>query len=172
MRWYLFAVIAFVTVILQTTFFTEGSLDINISQQSVLPDILLILGMFVALSCRPFEAAISGWFLGFAMDIYSSAGRLGLAAIIFAVCLSGLAHIRGEIVKTRIVTQFIVALAVTFAVHLIRYMALYGMGESVMGFWMAVRISFFDGVYTAVLAPYIFWLLHKVRGPLRLPVGA
>lgn len=168
MRWTVFVIIAFVCVILQTTLLRTVEIT-GFQGRPVLLDLLLILGLFIALNCRPFETVITAWFLGFATDLYSAAGQLGLAAILFAVVLGAISYVRGEILKNRILTQFLIALAVVFLVHLGRYMVLYWMGESSAAFWLAARMSFLDGVYAAILAPYVFWMLGRLRTPLRIP---
>jgi rod shape-determining protein MreD len=169
MRWLVVAVLAYVFLVLQTTLFGPGGLAIEIGRHRPAPDLVLVLGIFLALYWEPHEAYVAGWCLGLGSDLADVTGRLGVWALLFALVLWALGFFRTGLIRTRVVTQVAVSVVVVFVVHLLGYVT-NGYPDVAVGFLAAE--AFLDGVYTAVLAPFVFWFLMLFRGPLRLPPGS
>jgi len=166
MRWLLVAIQAYACLVVETSAFRPGVLAVQVDEHWVRPDLMLVLGMFLAFYFEPGHVFIAGWLLGLASDIVSVAGRLGLKAILFCLALYLVSHMRTNITRTRPLTQFFACLVLVFAVHLVWYVTT--LLVSGAGLWLlrSAEASALDALYSAVLAPYLFWLLMLIRAPL------
>ncbi len=172
MRWVVVAILAYACLVAQTSFFRPGLLGFEIEGHTVQPDLVLLLGIFLALVLEPYEVFVVGWCLGLASDLASSHPRLGVAALLFASVLFLLSYLQGSIFRTRVLTQFLLTLVVVFLIHwLWTLMARYAPGVT-LPVGRAAMGAAFDAVYSAILAPYLFWLFFRLRTPLRLPAGS
>ena len=170
MRWLLVAILAYACLVLETAVFRPGGLAVQIDQHWTRPDLVLLVGLFLAFYFEPVEVFAAGWCLGLASDLVSVAGRLGLKALLFCLVLTAISTLRAEIPRTRIWVQFALALLLVFAVHLAWYAITRLAGGA--GLWPArsCEEAVLDGLYSAVLAPYLFWIFTALRGPLRIAV--
>ena len=172
MRWLLVAIIAYVLVVIETAVFLPGGLAVEVDAHPVRPDLLLALGLFLAFFFPPREVFVAGWFLGLASDLVSVAGRLGLKALLFCLVLYLVSHLRGNLPRQRAIVQFAVALVTVFAVRWVWHLATALVGGAWPPVLRSAEISFLDALYTAVLAPYLFWILLLLRSPLGLSASA
>ena len=170
MRWLVVAILAYGCLVLETAVFRPDGLAVQVDQHWARPDLLLVIGLFLAFYFQPMEVFVAGWCLGMASDFTSVAGRLGLKALLFCLLLTAISAIRREIPHTRIWVQFGVALLLVFTVHLAWY-AVTRLASGA-GLWLARsgEEAMLDGLYSAVLAPYLFWAFTALRGPLRIAV--
>jgi cell shape-determining protein MreD len=170
MRWFLVAILAFVLLVIQTAVFGPGGLAIPVGDHRARPDLLLLVGLFCAFFYRPAEVFVLGWFLGMASDLVSVDGRLGLLALEFSLVLTLVSHFRVALPRGRIVMHFLAALVVVFVVHFVWYIAM----RLVDGAWPLVFESaekaLLDAAYSAVLAPYLYWLLLLMKAPLGISI--
>jgi rod shape-determining protein MreD len=143
-----------------------------VDRHSSQPDLLLALGLFLAFFFPPREVFVAGWFLGLASDLVSVAGRLGLKALLFCLVLYLVSHLRGNLPRQRALAQFAAALVTVFAVHGVWHLATAALGGAWPPVLRSAEISFLDALYTAVLAPYLFWILLLLRSPLGLSASA
>ena len=171
MRWLLVAIIACVLVMLQGVF-APGGLAIEMDGHPAQPDLLLTLGLFLAFFFPPREVFVAGWFLGLASDLMGNVGRLGLKALLFCLVLYLVSHLRGNLPRQRATVQFAVALVTVFAIHWVWHLATATLGGAWPPVLRSAEISFLDALYTAVLAPYLFWMLLLLRSPLGLSASA
>ncbi len=172
MRWVVVAIVAYVCMAVQTSLFRPGLLGFEIEGHTVQPDLVLVFGVFLALVLEPYEVFVVGWSLGLASDLASAQPRLGVAALLFAVVLYLLSQLQGSVFRARVLTQFLLSLVVVFLIHWgWTLMARYASGVP-LPVARAAMGSAFDAVYSAILAPYLFWLFFRLRGPLRLPPGS
>ena len=172
MRWLLVAILAYLCLIIEKAVFGAGALAIHVDGHWARPDLMLVMGLFLAFFFEPAEVFIAAWCLGMASDLVPEAGRLGLKALLFSVVLAGISHVRIAFPRTRVWGQFATTLLLVFAVHLAWYVITRLVGGA--GLWLgrSAEESFLDAVYSAVLAPYLFWALLLARGPLRISVAA
>jgi cell shape-determining protein MreD len=170
MRWFLVAILAYVALVIQTSVFIPGSLALPIDGHQARPDLALLLGLFLALFYKPGEMFLVGWCLGLASDFSSVGGRLGLLALAFSLVLPLFSFFRASLPRTRIITHFLAALAVVFVVHLGWYLSIQiadGTSPQVFG---SAEMALLDALYSAILAPYLFWAILKLKSPLGISV--
>ena len=172
MRWLLVAIIAYVLLLIETAVFLPGGLAVEVDAHPARPDLVLALGLFLAFFFPPREVFVAGWFLGLASDLVSVAGRLGLKALLFCLVLYLVSHLRGNLPRQRALAQFAAALVTVFAVHGVWHLATAALGGAWPPVLRSAEISFLDALYTAVLAPYLFWILLLLRSPLGLSASA
>ena len=123
MRWFLVAILGYASLVLQTAAFRPGALAIPIDGYWTRPDLALLLGLFIALYFEPYEVFVAAWCLGLASDVVSVSGRLGLQALVFSLVCLAVSHVRTAFMRTRVLTHFLLSLAVVAAAHLAWYLA-------------------------------------------------
>ncbi|MBI4580564.1 MAG: rod shape-determining protein MreD [Planctomycetes bacterium] len=153
MRWSSFAILTASAIVLQT------SATPLIQIQSVRPDLMLVLAVHYALWGPWPDAAIAAWIIGLATDLQSN-DRIGVHALCFGLAAWGIMRIRQVVFRDHAITQVLITLAFTAAVHaLVGLYRLWGTTVSEGGIvWPALM----TGVYTAVCAPYLYWLLIRL----------
>ena len=166
MRWLLVAILGYGGLVIQTTLFQPGALAVLIDGHWARPDLLLMLGLFLALYLKPHEVFLAAWGLGLGADFISISGRLGIQAFLWAAALAALAHLRHNLDRTRVVTQVLLALAAVTALHLAWYLTARLVDGAPLAVGRSIEQAVLDGLYTALLAPYVFWVLARLRGPL------
>jgi rod shape-determining protein MreD len=170
-RWVVVAILAYGCLVIEAAVFRPGGLGLEIQKHAVRPDLVLVLGIFLALSLEPYEVFIVGWCLGMASDLVSPYERLGIGAILFSLALYLASYLQGSLFRTRVLTQFLATLAVVFVVHWVWDLAARFAPGAALYAGAAAAGAAFDAIYSAILAPYLFWLFFRLRGPLRLPPG-
>lgn len=166
MRWFLVAVLAYGLLVLQVAVFGPGRLAVAVEGHWVRPDLVFILGLFLALYFQPAEVFIAGWCLGLASDLASVTGRLGARALLFALALYLISRFRVRLLRGQRLTPFLLALASVFIVHLLWYFATRLLEGSPLVVVRTVVASLLDALYSSIFAPYLIWLLQRLRGPL------
>jgi Kef-type K+ transport system membrane component KefB len=169
-RWFLFAILAYACLVVQTTFFRPGLLALEVGGRWFAPDLLLVLGVFLAMHFRPAEVFVAAWCLGFVWDLAAAVGLLGTGAILFSVVLAGANYARPSLGRPRVALDLGLALAVVFVVHLAWYQATGWVEGTPIGLVRGLEASFLDAAYSAVLAPYLLWVFGRLRGPMRLAI--
>ncbi len=171
MRWLTVAILAYVCLVAETTLFRPGVLALKVGPHVVQPELLLVLGVFVALTYEPREVFFAGWAMGLASDLAAPYGRLGVRALVFAVVLWLVSYLQGNVFRTRVVIQFLLCLVIVFVVRWTWDLAArYVLGAPLL-VGHSARGAALAALYSAILAPYLFWLFFRLRGPLRLPPG-
>jgi rod shape-determining protein MreD len=165
-RWFLVAILGYASLVLQTAAFRPGALAIPIDGYWTRPDLALLVGLFIALYFEPYEVFVAAWCLGLASDVVSVSGRLGLQALVFSLVCLAVSHVRTAFMRTRVLTHFLLSLAVVAAAHLAWYLAAQYLDDIPLAFFRSVEQALLDALYSAVLAPYLFWVLERLRGPL------
>ena len=161
MRWYLVVIFAYILAVMQTTLFAPHLLGLSAFGGAVRPDLLLVMALFVALRGEPAAVFIAGWCLGLAEDLSFGQGPLGVTAMLFglaawAVCLS-----RGLLLPARVLTQVLLVLTVVFVVRLPQQVLLWWLAGAPVDVVLALQRGCGDALYTAILAPYLLWLLAR-----------
>ena len=101
MHWFLVAIMAYLCLVIQTTAFRVGAWRCRSGGHWARPDLLLVVGLFLALFYRPGEVFVAAWCLGLAADMVSGAGRLGLQALEFSTLLVLVSAFREAVPRTR-----------------------------------------------------------------------
>jgi rod shape-determining protein MreD len=171
-RWVVVAILAYLCLVVQTTLFRPGILAIEIDGHWARPDLILILGVFLALCLEPHEVFVVGWCFGLASDLVGVAGRLGTGALLFCLVLYLISFLRTGVFVARVAVQFLLCLAAVFAVHWGWYVATRYLEAAPLWVGRSAEEASLDALYSAFLAPYLFWLALRLREPLGLPAGA
>jgi rod shape-determining protein MreD len=172
MRWFIVAILAYVCLTLQTQIFCPGGLAVRMAGHDARPDLLLIVGLLLAFFYRPGEVFVAGWCLGIASDAVAVSGRMGLLALEFSVVLALVSSVRASLPRTRILAQFLATLLVVLAVHAVWYAAAGLLVGGSLRLPESVEKAALDAAYSAVLAPYLFWLVLLLRAPLGISLAA
>jgi len=171
-RWVVVAILAYVCIVIEQSLFRPGLLAIGIGGFSVRPDLLLVLGVFLALHLESYESFVVGWCFGLASDLVSVTGRLGVGALLFGLVLYLIGFLRKGVFGVRVLAQFLLCLGAVFLVHWVWYIATRYFEAAPLWIGSSAEQAALEAFYSAFLAPYLFWLFAMLRGPLRLPVGA
>ena len=172
MRWLLLAILAYVFLVAQVTLFVPGALAVPVHRHWVRPDLLLVVGVFVALYFEPRQTLVAACGFGLAADLASVTGRLGTGALFFTAVLVGLSLVRGVLNRRWILNQSVVAFGVVLLVHGAGYAAGRYLGGGPVAPLRSLEEAALDAVYSGVLAPYVIWGLLRLRGPLGVTVEA
>ena len=158
MHWLSFLIIAYLCTVIQSTLLYKLEL-FNVHAR---PDLLLLAALFFILWWNRGEALIAAWILGFCRDLISAV-PLGVSALAFALVAMAVMAARRVIFRDNPLVQ--VALAFFFAFLVEWLVVQHGNHSGWLGgkdFPQQTRLVFYDAVYSALLAPYLLWLLLRV----------
>ena len=164
MRWFSFAILALITLVLQV----GATRVFGLGPQSLAPDLLLLVAVVLALRGPADGALIACWILGLAKDL-TSAAALGSYALAFGLLALVIVRLRNLLYVpnplTLIVLTALASLAVEQAVYLM-WLLRGGASGGFPGLLLQMALS---ALITAALAPYGQWLILKLHHPLGLP---
>jgi len=162
-RWTLLVIFAYLLAVMQSTLFEPRLLGLGAFGLDVKPDLLLLLALFVALRVDTATAFITAWSLGFveSLCLHSGEGTLGVTPLLFGLLVWLVCLVRPMLDTSRIVVQMLLCLGIAFALRLPQQVILHWLTNTQFSFLQVVQRSFGDAAYTAVLAPYLFWLLSQ-----------
>jgi rod shape-determining protein MreD len=164
MRWFNFAILVFITLVLQIGVCKR----IGIGQQRIMPDLLLLTAVILAFRAPANHALIACWVLGFAKDVTSSS-PLGSYALCFGLMALLLVRMREVLYGMRSVTLIIVtfgmSLLIEQAVYLFCVLKDTASWDQYSGITFTMLLS---AMITGGLAPYGFWLITKFHRQLGL----
>ena len=155
MRWVPFIILACVTIVCQTTVVPRMTI------QSVWPDWMFILAVHYALWGRWPDVAIAAWILGLVVDLHSS-DRIGLHACTYGAAAWAIIHLRQALFRDHPLTQVAVTFVFALGIQLIvGWYRRWGEQPTVLdSLWWS---AFLTAVYTAVCAPFLHWLLIRLK---------
>ena len=122
MRWVPFLILAWVLVLIQTTFGRALTIPTS-SLGSIGPDLPALLAVFVTFYVRTWpDAMLAAWALGLAMDLTSAGGTgastaLGPMAIAYSVTAGLLFRVREAFFRERALTQGVLTLGFCLLAH-------------------------------------------------------
>lgn len=161
MRWVYFGILVYVAVVLQAAAVPF------ISVNSIRPDLLVMIGVYYALSARTYDALLACWCIGLAVDLtslsYQNAGNVGLHAFAMGLIALTIIGIRGFTFRDSPLTQLLCAFAAKFVLDFLVGLHMMYVTDN----WELVgrlsTIGLYAAIYTAVLTPYAHWCLRQVR---------
>ncbi len=160
MRWLPFIILAYIGIVLQTT--VAQRLEIN----HVRPDFVLIIALYYALSATSPDALIAAWLLGFTVDLCGQ-GQLGVFALGYGLMALLVVQFRDSMFRDHPLTSLFVTLICTWLVHLlagVHFVLSHSHAQrSVIEMLLH---STYTAMYSAAIAPYLHWLLARLRGLL------
>jgi rod shape-determining protein MreD len=164
MKWVPFAILAIVTIVLQTTIVNQV-LDIG----DVYPDWMFILAVHYALHGTWPDAAIAAWILGLLVDLQSvdptRTGTIGLFAFCYGLAACVILRVRRALFREHFVTHIVVTFVMTFCVQFVvwMYFAWRADTKSAGDIASALTMSLLTAAYTGFCAPYLHWVLLRMR---------
>lgn len=170
MRWILVGILGYVSLVIQMIVFRPGGLAIPIHGHWTRPDLVLVVAVFIALYFQRHEVFIATWCLGLGADLVNVSGRLGVLALLYCALLTVLSAVRAGLNRTWVPAQSALTFAIVLVIHFGWYMATRYFSGAESEILRSVEESALDAAMTAILAPYIFWLLLRLRGPLGIVV--
>lgn len=171
MRWAVFAILAGLCLVLQT------SLAPHLTVLGVRPDWMFVLAVFYAMLGPWPDACIAAWILGLLVDLASANGsgygHIGLFAFTFGGTAWLILQVRELIFPehwlAHTVLTFLGALLVQLAVALYRKLTAPPGPSPVTGLWSYAALT---ALYTAFWAPYLHWVLTRLRSLTGLRTGS
>jgi len=139
--------------------------------QGARPSFLFIVAMFYGMHQPMVQAGIAGWALGLAGDL-TSQGPMGIQSLTLALAAMAASRLRGLIVVENPIVQLLVTGLLCWA----SYSVIIGCnawrdGRAGWSLGRSVTAAAWTAGYTALLTPYLFWLLRRVSHLLALPPG-
>lgn len=166
MRWFNFAILAFVTLVAQSG---VSGMCWLLGSWHVVPDLLLMLAVVIAFRGPAEHVPIAGWVLGLAKDL-SCDSALGSYALAFGVATLVIAQLRELFYGERAITLIIITLAASLFVE--HFVVLIGLirGDIGVSYYRSVGIAVVvSSMVTAALSPYEQWLIMKLHRQIGVP---
>jgi rod shape-determining protein MreD len=159
MKWVPFAILATITIVLQTTIVSQ-LLDIG----DVYPDWMFILAVHYALHGAWPDAAIAAWILGLLVDLQSFE-TVGLFAFCYGLAACVVLRIRKALFREHFVTHIVVTFILTFCVQFVAwiYFSWRADTKAAADISSAFTMSLLTAAYTGFCAPYLHWVLLRMR---------
>lgn len=171
MRWLTFALLAGVCLVLQT------ALAPHLELAGIRPDWMFVLAVFYAMLGPWPEGCIAAWVLGLLVDLASAGGagygHIGLFAFTFGGTAWLILQVRDLIFRehwlAHTVLTFLGALAVQCVVAAYRGVTVPPGPSPERGVWSYAVLT---ALYTAFWAPYLHWILMRLRRATGLRTGS
>lgn len=163
MRWFPFAILLYLTTVLQTAFAPF------IAIHTVQPDLMVILAVYYAMHARRYDALIACWIIGLVTDLagtsYTDLGYSNLGVSALGLGLLGLVIVNlreltfRESGASQLLTTFLAKLCLNLIVGSHMLYVIDDMGR----FGDVFTVAFWQATYTAALALYGYWILKQLR---------
>lgn len=166
MRWYHFGILVFIALLGVVVQSTVGQLLwFRTAVGWVGPELLAAAAVFLALyATSATDAALSGWVLGFAVDLTISGPGMGLLALLYAAGCLGIFQIRGVFYREKALTQIVLGFA--FCVFVYELWMVYDIlvcGRLADGYFRPALQVIGLAIYTALLCPLVCAVLGRLR---------
>ena len=162
MRWFAFAIVVVIGLTAQT------ALAPRVAVYSVRPDWLLVLVVFLALYVPTKPAVIGAWIIGISADLMT-VERMGFIALSYGLTALAILSIRDHLFRNHWTAQLIVTFVACVMVRGAWMIYQRTMFEHSTGWASSVMIDvMLVSIYTALWAPLIHGLLHRMARPLGL----
>jgi len=125
------------------------------------PSFLMVAAVYYGFRWPPAEAGIAGWSLGLAADL-TSAGPIGAHSLSFAVAGMIASRLRGILMTEHPVSQILVTGILSWMAYSLIFV--HGAWRDAWAVWSlagSLERAGWVAAYTAVLSPYLFWLLER-----------
>ena len=166
MRWISFAILLYVTAVLQT------AVAPFLALHSIRPDFLVVVAVFYMLTAKDHDAALAGWVIGLIIDLltlsypHQQYSNVGLHAISLGLTAFLAVKARGVVVRESVWSQLIFAFCAKFLLALAVGAHLLFATGAAGGFTDVAARGLYEAIYCAAIAPYGCWILQRMRGLL------
>jgi rod shape-determining protein MreD len=162
MRWIPFLALSYVALVLQTSLvhavtFSSGAVG------DVYPDLLALTAVFVALFAREgLDAMLAAWVLGLAADLTTLAA-IGVMPITYALAAGLVFRMREAFFREGLFARASLTLVFCLVAHPLWITAQAALAWRWGGYGWALVEAILVSMYTAAVAPPIFWFLGKAE---------
>jgi rod shape-determining protein MreD len=162
MRWIPFLVLTYIALVLQTSLvrvltFSAGAAG------TLQPDLLALTAAFVAMFAREgLDAMLAAWALGLAADLTTGAA-VGVMPITYALAAALVFRMREAFFRERFFTRVSLTLLFCLVAHPLWVTAQSALAWRWGGYGWVLLQAILVSAYTAVLAPWVGWLLSKTE---------
>lgn len=168
MNWVGFAVLVYLVTVIQT------SVAPFLAVHSIRPDFMTIVAVFFGLYARPADAMLGCWIIGLLIDLCSLShpvrANVGLHALVLGLLGLFMVKTRGVTFREGMVSHLIYTFVVCFLLTLaVRVHTTWDGPDTALTRHMAVAL--YTAIYTALLAPYVHFVLRRLRSMLGLHIG-
>lgn len=155
-RWFGLVIVTIVVAAAQTT--VAHLMSIN----KVEPSFLLVAAIYYGWRWPTAEAGIAGWTLGLAADLTGVTTPIGSQSLMFAVAAMAASRLRPVLMTNHPMAQILVTGMLGWLAYSVVYVhGAWQGGWQVWSFGAGLERAGWVALYTAVLAPYLFWLLER-----------
>ena len=167
MRWIIFIIIAYLTIVVQTSLGDLLSCNFG-SMGRVSPDFVAMLAVFVAVNVRSgTDAVLAGTILGWGMDLASGGATVvGPMPLAYALASMTVYRVRGAFFRDRILSRAMLALGFCLLAYPIwvTLQTLFNYGSVAAGDYGKMLLQAISrSVYTALLMPIAYLIFEKVH---------
>lgn len=166
MRWIGFLILLYVATVFQTTI--APFIEIH----GVRPDVLVIVAVYYGLMAQRYDALIAAWCVGMMVDLTSlgfhSYSNVGVCAIGYSIAIMMIVGLREYTFRDTPVAQVLYCFGakVFISGFALLHMAVI-VGDSV-NIGSLSALALWEAGFTAVIAPYVCWILRRMHGGLGL----
>lgn len=165
MRWFHFIILAAVALVGVVVQSTAGQLLWFRTEVGWIgPEILAAVAVFMALHARSStDAALSGWILGFAVDLTISGSGMGLLGLLYAAGCWGVFSIREVFFREKALTQIVIGFVFCAFVYELWTAFDVLVGGAGGGYFRPAMQVLGLSVYTAVLTPLVCAVMGRLQ---------
>ncbi len=166
MRWIAFLILIYVATVFQTT------VAPFIAIHGVRPDVLIIVAVYYALMAQRYDAFIAAWGIGLMVDLTSLGFRtysnVGICAVAYSIAAMMMVGLREYTFRATPVAQVLYCFGAKLFVSaaVIAHMSVVADQSVAIGGLIALAV--WEAAYTAVIAPYVCWVLKRLQPGLGL----
>jgi rod shape-determining protein MreD len=168
-HWIAFAIVLYGVIAVQ------ASLAPLMAVHSIRPDLPVVAAVYFGLTAKPQDAVVAGWLIGLAIDLssvgYAEYSNVGVHALFLGLIVWLMVKARElalrESIWTILFSTFFAKMSLSLLVGLHMTYVL----DGGVRYWDVVSVGFYAATYTALVAPYGHWMLHRLRRPLGLSVA-
>jgi len=165
MRWFNFAIVVFITLVIQVGI----ARLFGLGQQRVMPDLLLVLAVVLAFRGTREQVPIAGFILGLVKDL-SSQAPLGGYAIAFGLMTWIIVRLRELFYGDNPVTLIFLTFLCSFLAEQFVLIICVVKGILPGGDYGSITVVLlFSSLLTGAVAPYGQWLVMRLHRQLGLP---
>jgi len=169
MHWIYFAILLYVTAVLQTTLVPVVAIH------DVRPDLMVLVAVFYALNAKTYDGLLMCWIVGLVIDLtslgYENQANVGLHAFSLGLIGWGIVRLRSLMLRDSVATQVMVTFLATALLAMAASAFMMYAAQAWELFGEVLANALFTALYSAALAPYLHWLLKKLRIPLGVGIG-
>ena len=166
MRWIAFIILIYVATVFQTT------VAPFVAIHGVRPDVLIIIGVYYALMAARYDAFLAAWSIGLLVDLTSVGYRVhsnvGVCAVAYSIAAMMIVGLREYTFRDTPVAHVLYCFGAKLVVSAVVIAHMSAVGNASVPIGGTVALALWEASYTAILAPYVCWILKRLQPGLGL----